>query len=381
MGRWRAASRLLVLAPVANSSPKPRFSSSAASAAAAAVCSRPLRPPLPPAPSRLAVLADSIFARPLSAVAARAYFDGDEPGRSCPSPIRDGDESENIPIKSYFLSTSIDLKSLQAENLGNVLPPTSRSSNYIALKFSALPSDIRGLGAKERASHCRYMVVFQYGSVILFNIDDHDIETYLKIVRRHASGLLPQTCKDDYAVKEQPLLDEDMEGGPDYIVLKSLDTDGIRIIGSVLGQSIALDYFVSQIDGMVEEFAYINRKMETTGTFTMDRKKLLQLVGKANSNLADVILKVGLFERSEIAWREAKYAQIYEYLREEYEVTQRFGNLNFKLKFVEHNIHFLQEVLQNNRSNLLEWCIIFLLSIENVISLYEILKDSIQVPI
>lgn len=54
---------------------------------------------------------------------------------------------------------------------------------------------------------------------------------------------------------------------------------------------------LAQIDGMVEEFAYINRKMQTTGTFTMDRKKLLQLVGKANSNLADVIIKVGLFER------------------------------------------------------------------------------------
>ena len=37
--------------------------------------------------------------------------------------------------------------------------------------------------------------------------------------------------------------------------------------------------------------------MEKTGTFTMDRKKLFQLVGKANSNLADVILKVGLFDR------------------------------------------------------------------------------------
>ena len=48
---------------------------------------------------------------------------------------------------------------------------------------------------------------------------------------------------------------------------------------------------------MVEEFAGINRGMEKTGTFTMDKKKLLQLVGKANSNLADVILKVGLFER------------------------------------------------------------------------------------
>ncbi|GMP93906.1 hypothetical protein CsSME_00043553 [Camellia sinensis var. sinensis] len=40
-------------------------------------------------------------------------------------------------------------------------------------------------------------------------------------------------------------------------------------------------------------------------------------------------------EESEIAWRDAKYGQIFEYLRDEYEVTQRFGNLDFKLKFVE----------------------------------------------
>lgn len=186
--------------------------------------------------------------------------------------------------------------------------------------------------------------------------------------------------KDDYAVKEKPLLGEDMQGGPDYIVLKYLDIDSIRIIGSVLGQSIALDYFVSQVDGMVEEFTNINRGMEKTGTFTMERKKLFQLVGKANSNLADVILKVGLFDRSEIAWRDAKYAQIFEYLRDEFEITQRFGNLDFKLKFVEHNIHFLQEALQNRRSDLLEWCIIFLLSIENIISIYEIVRESPVVP-
>lgn len=51
----------------------------------------------------------------------------------------------------------------------------------------------------------------------------------------------------DYMVKEKPALAEDMQGGADFIVLKHLDTDGIRIIGSVLGQSIALDYFVSQV--------------------------------------------------------------------------------------------------------------------------------------
>ncbi|MED6206612.1 hypothetical protein PIB30_028474 [Stylosanthes scabra] len=287
------------------------------------------------------------------------------------------DQTVKIPVKAYFLSTSINLKGIQADNTRNVVPPSSRSSsNYVALRFSDFNPDYKGHAFHVKASSCRYMVVYQYGSAVLFNIEDHEVEVYLDLVKRHASTLLPEMRKDDYAVKEKPLLAEDMQGGPDYIVLKSLDTDGIRIIGSVLGQSIALDYFVSQVDGLVEEFARINRGMEKTGTFTMDKKKLLQLVGKANSHLADVILKVGLFERSEIAWRDAKYAQIYEYLREEYEVAQRFGNLDFKLKFVEHNIHFLQEVLQNRKSDFLEWCIIGLLTIENVISFYEILRES-----
>ncbi|KAI3976784.1 hypothetical protein MKX01_008642 [Papaver californicum] len=288
----------------------------------------------------------------------------------------DEEERGNIAVKAYFLSTSINLKSMQAENSRYVLPATSRSTNFITLRYCNFPSETTGVQIKESGNGYSYMVVFHYGSAVLFNVEDHEVEDYLDIVRRHASGLLREMRKDDYAVKEKPELEEDMQGGPDHIVLKHLDADGIRVIGSVLGQSIALDYFVSQVDGLVEQFTDINRSMEKTGTFTMQRKKLFQLVGKANSHLADVILKVGLFDRSEIAWRDAKCAQILEYLREEYEVTQRFGNLDFKLKFVEHNIHFFQEVLQNRRSDLLEWCIIFLLSIENVLSIYELIRES-----
>ncbi|KAL7609696.1 hypothetical protein Lser_V15G11598 [Lactuca serriola] len=293
----------------------------------------------------------------------------------------DDDELRKISVRAIFLCTSVDLKSLQVEISSHFVPPTSRSTNHIALRFSNFSSDHMDIDVEENPSSHSYMVVFQYGSAVLFNVEDHEVESYLDIIRRHASGLLQETRKDDYVVKEKPLLMEDMQGGPDYIVLRNFDIDSIRTISSVLGQSIALDYFVSQVDGMIEEFTYINRVMEKTGTFTMDRKKLFQLVGKANSNLADVILRVGIFDRSEIAWREAKYAQIYEYLREEYEVTQRFGNLDYKLKFVEHNIHFLQEALQNRKSDLLEWCIIVLLSIENFIGIYEIIRETNIVPI
>lgn len=55
----------------------------------------------------------------------------------------------------------------------------------------------------------------------------------------------------EYEVKENPTLETWMEGGLDHITLQYLNTDGIRTIGSVLGQSIALDYYVRQVGDLM----------------------------------------------------------------------------------------------------------------------------------
>ncbi|TKY53532.1 Sporulation protein RMD1 [Spatholobus suberectus] len=287
----------------------------------------------------------------------------------------DQDTKPSIPVRAFFFSTSVDLKSLVEQNKPNFVPPSSRMTNYVVLKFGDM-RDSGGSGSFLSGSNGCYMVVFQYGSIVLFNVPEHEVDGYLKIVKKHASGLLPEMRKDEYEVREKPALSTWMQGGLDYIMLQYLNIDGIRTIGSVLGQSIALDYYGRQVDGMVAEFTDINREMEATGKFKMQRKKLFQLVGKANSNLADVILKLGLFERSDIAWKDAKYAQIWEYLRDEFELTQRFASLDFKLKFVEHNIRFLQEILQNRKSDFLEWLIIALIGAEILLSLYDIVQRS-----
>ncbi|XP_015877102.3 protein RETARDED ROOT GROWTH-LIKE [Ziziphus jujuba] len=329
-----------------------------------------------------------VIVRCVSSVSSAPTLEWNEPvscsevGDSCSEEVVNGnigtvedDAKPSIPVRAYFFSTSVDLRSLVEQNRRNFIPPTSRMTNYVVFKFGEL-SDSDGLGASLSGSDCRFMVVFQYGSIVLFNVREHEVDGYLKIVEKHASGLLPEMRKDEYEVREKPTLSTWMRGGLDYIMLQHLNTDGIRTIGSVLGQSIALDYYVRQVDGMVAEFTDINRGMETTGKFKMKRKKLFQLVGKANSNLADVILKLGLFERSDIAWKDAKYAQIWEYLRDEFELTQRFASLDFKLKFVEHNIRFLQEILQNRKSDFLEWLIIALIGAEILLSLYDIAHRS-----
>lgn len=52
------------------------------------------------------------------------------------------------------------------------------------------------LGSGLSGSDCCYMVVFQYGSIVLFNVRDHEVDGYLKIVEKYSSGLLPEMRKD-----------------------------------------------------------------------------------------------------------------------------------------------------------------------------------------
>ena len=55
---------------------------------------------------------------------------------------------------------------------------------------------MQNIGVKDNRFCYRYVVVFQYGSAVLFNIADHEAEYYLDIIRKHALGWLPETRKD-----------------------------------------------------------------------------------------------------------------------------------------------------------------------------------------
>lgn len=54
----------------------------------------------------------------------------------------------------------------------------------------------QGLGTSLSGSNCCYMVVFQYGSIVLFNVREEDVDGFLKLAQKHASGLLPEMRKD-----------------------------------------------------------------------------------------------------------------------------------------------------------------------------------------
>ncbi|KAF9592986.1 hypothetical protein IFM89_019563 [Coptis chinensis] len=150
----------------------------------------------------------SFIVRSFSSIASTQLYDPLPPSSEVydateDNEIEDNDPKTTVPVRAYFFSTSIDLKSLIDQNKPNFTPPTSRMTNYAVLKFSNTKCDTTALEGSSSVSNCSYMVVFQYGSIVLFNIRDQEVDAYLKVVEKHASGLLPEMRKDGALTKER----------------------------------------------------------------------------------------------------------------------------------------------------------------------------------
>ncbi|KAI3896734.1 hypothetical protein MKW98_009587 [Papaver atlanticum] len=232
----------------------------------------------------------------------------------------------SIPVRAYFMFNRIDLKGLMDENQANLIPHTSGKSNYAVLKFGNATSETPSPDSEATLSDSShsYMVVFPYGSTVTFNMLDDEVDGYLEIIKRHASGL-PDTSKDGasfqnyhikYEVRENSNLPMWMQG---YVMLQHLDIDGIRLISSVLGRSIALDYYVRKADGVIAAFTELPRAKWTIRSNIMRKKK-----------------------NESTSWEEdPNYSQMFEYLKDQFEFNQKFVGLDFYLRLMETYMVFI----------------------------------------
>lgn len=137
---------------------------------------------------------------------------------------------------------------------------------------------------------------------------------------------------------------------PETIALQQLDLKNIQVISQVLAVSVALDYYGALVERMLARFTAINREMrETLSLRGVNNAELLRLVAEGNDLMTDVITKLGVNDRFDIAWKYVQYGRIWDYLRSELEVDARFKTLDMKLNLVQDNIKYFLEIFQNRK--------------------------------
>lgn len=226
----------------------------------------------------------------------------------------------------------------------------------------------------------RYMVVFKFGSVVFYNVGAKEREECLELTKNFVETPLSYPMTEDYMVKVSPRLDEWAKLESDHIVLKRLDVNNISVISAVLAQTVALEHYEQKVDAMLEIFSKLNKSTELTGDLNISKKRLFSLVAENNNTLTELITKLGLLGRSDTAWQFAQYNIVWEGLRQDFELEDRFQDLDYKLNLIQTQVKFYLEILQNRKSDFLEWTIIVLIALEICVSLYDMAEKLPRIP-
>lgn len=282
------------------------------------------------------------------------------------SPVR------NFKVEATYVGTKIDIPTLvKLPQFTGHWRKLHKGAAALSLTPHVVPekSEIEGLPKQP------FMVAFSYGSVVFFDTPLAIKERFLAVCKGAAIEPMTadQSYNEEYGVSIVSNLPAWSQLEPESIRLQKLDLRNLHVIAQVLAQSVAMDYYASYVERTLNTFYSMNVEMKSKQNIArLNKEQLLAMVAENNILMTDIISKLGLHERYDIAWKDVQYGRIWEYLRTELEMENRFETLDMKLQLVQENLKYFLEILQNRKSVALEWTIIALIGAEICLSLYQI---------
>ena len=293
--------------------------------------------------------------------------------------------SDRIRVKAVHAAQSIDVMGV----LGKVFSGTTSrhlnelgigapirhvfGKNHISVLFQ-LPPPEPTPGQRTDPSP-RFVAVFKFGSVVFHNCTTQESGRILSEIKKHATDPVSYGFEktERFEVAVQPDLPEASgDVTSEYATVKELEIHSVAVISKIMASSVALDSYADTVDELLTAFSTINSQVKTTGEFSpMDKETLFKVVAQNNSLMMNIIGKLGIKDKSDIAWELAEYESVYEGMKREFEIEDRFENIEFKLNTISANAKFFLEVLAHQKSTSLEWIIVVLIAFESALMILE----------
>ena len=176
------------------------------------------------------------------------------------------------------------------------------------------------------------------------------------------------------AVREEDILvrvDEGMTVGMDAgaLVLDRMTPARAGIIALTVAQSASMEYYEAIVEEMFTRTNTLVQRLERSGTVSWRVKPLHRFIGEAVATRSEVLSVLHLLDKPEAAWDDPAIDAIYDDLRDEFDLADRFHALEHKLKSVQEALELVLDVARDRRLVLLEASIVALIVFEIVLGL------------
>ena len=211
------------------------------------------------------------------------------------------------------------------------------------------------------------MYIFPFGAVVTYDITAEKRDEALRRLRRFGPPqLTTQVVREDYTVLEAP-------GQPIGIFDGALRVDRFTaarggIVALTMAQSAAMEYYERLVELLFSRTGSLVERLERRGSVPFLIRPLNRFIGEAIATRSEVLLVLHLLDKPDAAWEDPAMDRIYEDLRAEFDLADRYAALESELRSIQEALQLLLEVGRDRRLVVLEVAIVVLILAEIVFS-------------
>jgi uncharacterized Rmd1/YagE family protein len=211
------------------------------------------------------------------------------------------------------------------------------------------------------------MYIFPFGAVVMVDVAPEHRGAVLLKLGLAMPKLTRQVIREDYTVLEDPAL-------PIGIVDGRMQVDAFTparagVVALTVGQSAAMEYYERIADQHFTRILGLFERLERRGTVPFRLRSLHRLIGEAVVTRTEVLAVLHLLDKPDAAWDDPAIDRIYDDLRAEFDLGDRWAALESKARSIQDSAEILLGVARDRRLVLLEIIVALLIALEIILSI------------
>ena len=253
---------------------------------------------------------------------------------------------------------------------------TTRKHTFYALAFvenfslrelaAAFPGTKAGTHELRLPLDAGELFVYPFGALVFRDTPRERREAELARIQRVLPRLTPEVVREDFVVNEEGT-GVGLSSG--VLSLDRLTPDRASIVALTVAQSAAMEYYERIVEQLFQRTASLVTRLETRGTVPLRTRPLHRFIGEAISTRTEVLSVLHLLDKPDAVWDDPAMDRIYADLREEFDLADRYGALEMKLRSVQEALELILDVARDRRLVLLETAIVLLIVVELALTL------------
>ncbi|OFZ20997.1 MAG: hypothetical protein A2X94_06590 [Bdellovibrionales bacterium GWB1_55_8] len=261
-------------------------------------------------------------------------------------------------IKAYHVAERLKLKDLRDRFSAEVI----EFSNYEMIV---------------RYANDSYLFVYNYGSVVFFNVPAELQERELSKIQEYRVPSDQGLATDVFFLEVQPAAPgaASVPQGPkvyfDRVVAPALSFEIIKIACMLLAESTALEYYEVLIENLLEKTNRYSKKLQQQGRMLESSEDLIKFIGLCLDTKQSIIANLYIVDSPDETWDSVELDKLHQELKVMMDVDIRYRALEYKIKIIQESVDVIVDLSKNRRETLLEMIIILLIAFEIVLTLIK----------